>query len=210
MMANGLIDTRNARVSPLLLLPAELRNQIYNYVLASDSIKIVTPRATKRSGYSIVEKATNVIIGISRVCQQITAETISMPCATDTVHFASVNNFEQNAATLSASQRAAVTKLSVNIEMIFVDQILDRELRITDWFSNVKAVDLCRTSRADPIYHRLRNDVEASLVLICSYDPDDRAVELCVEGKRGNVSSIDLGLLIGECEEMSREGKRTS
>ncbi|KAH5403968.1 hypothetical protein HBI88_172630 [Parastagonospora nodorum] len=147
MMADGLIDTRNARVSPLLLLPAELRNQIYNYVLASDGIKIVTPRATKRSGYSIVEKATNVIIA-----------------------YTSAN------------------------------KTLPRSVP-----RNVNAVDLCRTSRTEPSYQRLRNDVEASLVLICPYGPEDRMAELYVQEKKRDVFHKDLELLIGE-----REGERTS
>jgi hypothetical protein len=63
-------------------------------------------------------------------------------------------------------------------------------------------VDLCRTSRIDPYYRRLRNDVEASLVLTCYYDCEDRMVELEVIEKKGNVFSIALGLLIGGCEEM--------
>lgn len=58
----------NARTSPLLL-PAELRNQIYSYVLASDTLKIVIPKVTKQGGHLLVDKDTNAVAGLIHVCQ---------------------------------------------------------------------------------------------------------------------------------------------
>jgi hypothetical protein len=129
---------------------------------------MVTPKVTKQSGYCVVEKSTNETIGLVRVCHQIKAETAYMPCVADTVHFATIDDFDQNAAALSALQRAAVTKLSVNFELVFANRIPGYKLRITDWFPNVETVDVCRTGMTEPTHHHCRKDDDTSLILQCS------------------------------------------
>ncbi|KAF2253363.1 hypothetical protein BU26DRAFT_399624, partial [Trematosphaeria pertusa] len=90
----------NQRESPLLRLPAELRNKIYSYVLGGRLWELkdtLTAGSREKNSMSLL-----------RVCRQINAETASLPFELGTFSFESLSALMQWSQRMPPKQRDAV------------------------------------------------------------------------------------------------------
>ncbi|KAI8940022.1 hypothetical protein NX059_003744 [Plenodomus lindquistii] len=79
---------RNRRESPLLRLPAELRNKIYEYALGSYELLIITGPygkkkylMVKRPMHTVPSESLGNFLALTRTCRQINTETDRIPYA---------------------------------------------------------------------------------------------------------------------------------
>jgi hypothetical protein len=99
----------NANNSPLLRLPAELRNKIYALVLDEDGYVFSYPdRPTLASG----ERKNR--LAILSLCRQIHAETALLPFSLNKLHFFYFNGFRDLCLALGLTKRHAIHKLRLD------------------------------------------------------------------------------------------------
>lgn len=102
---------RNARASPLLRLPAELRNRVYEYVLYKGTYWFNRERATtSKRPIEIVPRIANRL-SLLRVCRQTYAETALLPFSLNTFCVRARTVHDCLPILLKPVQRHAITKL---------------------------------------------------------------------------------------------------
>jgi hypothetical protein len=105
---------RNALASPLLLLPAELRNKIYAYVIQNGTYYLdyckwmrVSSTVSPRRGW----------LGLLYTCRQVNAEAALLPYTLNIFHFTSIKCAQIVLERLSKNLRPSVTPLPLKLEV---------------------------------------------------------------------------------------------
>jgi hypothetical protein len=113
---------RNQQQSPLLRLPAELRNKIYGHVLGGFIISFLTARPRHhclirfKSSRKIAEfKPSNLLL----VCRQINAEVQLLPSELNEFHYRIPETFKQMLDLLSDKQVNAIEVLRMDTSMFY-------------------------------------------------------------------------------------------
>lgn len=162
-------EARNRQQSPLLRLPGELLNKVYEYVMSGVTISVFA--APKRWGP--YELHTNVVdpvtaltttsnaletTGLTRVCRQIHSETRLLPFRTFTFHIHSDGSFSKLLDTLLPVQRDAISTVQISTpDANEGGTLLHSVTRITgnDFGSQAVHLDLLEWS-SDLAFDRLR------------------------------------------------------
>ncbi|CAN9348072.1 hypothetical protein CC77DRAFT_1019508 [Alternaria alternata] len=139
------ITPRNSDISPLLHLPGEIRNEIYQYVLNEGVYDfmdgIVSPT------YECDER-----FALLRVCREIYNETRLLPFSLNTFHFGSFKVFHKFIIKFTTTkQRQAIRALDLEIwTQCCIDHIEDFEIRqmysLSDVLPGLQSVDVLRYS----------------------------------------------------------------
>jgi hypothetical protein len=149
--------------SPLLQLPAEIRNQIFENVLSNLVILPGDEDGTlcyvKDFDGAGARYQPGVAFALLRVCRQIYAETSLMPCARNTLilsypnlwNLSQSSNFRLGAPALLLGQRDAIRSVSIYgfyAELFYdpgfytVKAVTFRDARVTDFFPHLDRVVL--------------------------------------------------------------------
>jgi hypothetical protein len=169
--------TRNAHTSPLLRLPAELRNQIYAYVIQDGTYRFRTPIVDidwgllHMSDYAVheemyIEEPRPRWAGLLRTSYQINAETRLLPYSLNGFSVRSVEQLQVFIGRFSGSARD-ITLIRLELAIPFCINSMSCNL----------ANAFPRLERAD-----LRFEIKGSVDLICWFDlgyadhnvPDDQ------------------------------------
>ncbi|KAH7086760.1 hypothetical protein FB567DRAFT_549209 [Paraphoma chrysanthemicola] len=105
---------RNATSSPLLRLPAELRNKIYAYVLTGPNEVYSFDYASNRHWLGNVPPKTTHPVALIRCCRQVDAEAKLLPFELNLFRFSDLVIFSATTVGLFLPvQRAAITRISI-------------------------------------------------------------------------------------------------
>jgi hypothetical protein len=115
-------EARNRDKSPLLRLPGELRNKVYEYALSGITL-FIFPSSNVEKPYRIhvhlAEEAASFspafdVTGLNRVCRQISAETRLLPFQFLTFHIHSDGSFLNFVETLNDVDRDAIATVQIS------------------------------------------------------------------------------------------------
>ncbi|KAL5121288.1 hypothetical protein ACEQ8H_000756 [Pleosporales sp. CAS-2024a] len=118
-------EQRNRHRSPLLRLPGELRNKVYEYVLGGVIVSVF-PSVDARFAYQLHAHRTSPsatlgedptmleAMALLRVCRHIYAETRFLPLKLFTLHVNSGGSFFEFLKTLHPMERDAITTIQVS------------------------------------------------------------------------------------------------
>ncbi|KAH3909070.1 hypothetical protein HBH56_167630 [Parastagonospora nodorum] len=119
---NDATTLRTSEMSPLLRLPAELRNEIYVYVFTDEYMfasvtysSMATDPAYGPAPHTCINNPHRV--ALSSTCRALHAETQNLPFMFNRFSFKSVLSFQTVALRLSPTQRALITHVSITDEM---------------------------------------------------------------------------------------------
>lgn len=200
----------NQNNSPLLKLPAELRNKIYHYVFSGHVISISQRYwAAKHTCVYLKEDCLNKearsqaeFLALTATCRQIHHETYLFPFALSELRLNAYLNLDFRVIqifldSLSAEKRAAITKLSVpdNFYVSFLLAYFSGQDFPTD-SSPEFDVQASEQEMAGPFRTLLAqlNGLKCILVLRTTYlssDADEKAVATSVERTRQECGRVD-------------------
>ncbi|KAH4311692.1 hypothetical protein HBI81_129930 [Parastagonospora nodorum] len=118
-------EERNRQRSPLLRLPGELRNKVYEYVLSSVTVSVFPPSDAQYryqlhahiSGPVAAPTADPTVsnaMALTRVCRQISVETVSLPLQLFTFYINSDESFPKFLNYLLPIQRDAIKTIQIS------------------------------------------------------------------------------------------------
>ncbi|KAF1912483.1 hypothetical protein BDU57DRAFT_458390, partial [Ampelomyces quisqualis] len=116
----------NRQQSPLLRLPGELRNKVYEYAMTGITVTVHLAGRRGAETYALHANVAatpttdaistsdmNRVIGLTRVCRQIQVETHLLPFASITFHGVSNGSFLTFIDSLSNAQRDAISTVQI-------------------------------------------------------------------------------------------------
>ncbi|KAF2036006.1 hypothetical protein EK21DRAFT_84386 [Setomelanomma holmii] len=107
------ISTRNQRESPLLRLPSEVRNVIYELVLGGKTFKFKD--AVNRGHASMVATSERHVLGLLYTCHQIYSEASLLPYSLNTFSF---REFDVSLEPFLSHRRLAHNRAITSIELV--------------------------------------------------------------------------------------------
>jgi hypothetical protein len=118
-------ESRNRRNSPLLRLPGELRNRVYEYAMSGVTISVFPapkPWSPAQLHAHVADTATALTamsspsdtISLTRVCRQIHVETRLLPFRAFTFHINSDGSFSKFVDSLLPIQRDAISTIEMS------------------------------------------------------------------------------------------------
>jgi len=114
-----LSTAHNALTSPLLCLPAELRNEIWNYAISDhtylmDDVKWIDNNTRKMLANIHPPSPTPCWLGLLQTCRQVNSETASLPLLLNALSITSANQLNLVLKRLALSP-SPITKLKLDI-----------------------------------------------------------------------------------------------
>jgi hypothetical protein len=119
MLIVNLSSERNDRESPLLRLPQEIRDQIYEYAFTNDTY---TFRSISPSVAGLVQSKTNSV-GLISTCRRLYHETALLPFTLGSFHCAGITVPEKLHSLLTIAQRDTIQRLSFDVNITHKHEI---------------------------------------------------------------------------------------
>lgn len=120
VIANDYDSVKSNQRSPLLRLPAEIRNQIWRYVVGCATLKAVWVKIGRDQHRRFIPSNTPGItnLDILRCCLQIYAEAALLPYSLNTFTFYDYDRIEHDFKLLKPYQRTAVTHIQLEVRLV--------------------------------------------------------------------------------------------
>ncbi|OCL10800.1 hypothetical protein AOQ84DRAFT_336894 [Glonium stellatum] len=134
---------RNAQESPLLKLPGELRNKIWNYVLGDRTLHIEHTAANDLTAEGERPRdLTNRGLSLCclRVCRQIYTEARHLPYSSNTFAFRNTSTYQFFTPSLLPKQRRLITKLNLLVTDVLINS--DEQLHWGAWSRAIPSAPL--------------------------------------------------------------------
>ncbi|KAJ8112074.1 hypothetical protein OPT61_g5473 [Boeremia exigua] len=112
---------KNNSNSPLLRLPPEVRNRIWEYTLGNIVFKAQTVSVPRKMPQTILTPPpdeTGIGVALLRTCRQIYSETASLPFRLNAMAFDSIWQLERGAKRFKCYQRKQFTTLRIEVDSI--------------------------------------------------------------------------------------------
>ena len=117
MIANELRRVKNNQNSPLLRLPPEIRNRIWEYSLGHSIFRTQVFRSGRSHKAKLTPPTSEPSVGVAllRCCRQIYSEAALMPIRLNTLAFSNVLHIKKATKLLKAHQRKQITMIRVEV-----------------------------------------------------------------------------------------------
>lgn len=177
-------SVKSNQSSPLLRLPPEIRNRIWEYTLGGVVFRTHTywGRRRYRVKFKACENESNIGLALLRTCRQIYSETATMPIRLNTMACLSVLSFENAAKQLQPYQRKYITKIRIETYGIGSDimQKFDHRLDFPTAFPGLKLIQIIAFNAANPRSPLTLDEFEARIRKIFGLLSNSSAIQLKV------------------------------
>jgi hypothetical protein len=152
-------EARNRKQSPLLRLPGELRNKVYEYAMSEITVTVFPYKGGYKPYHlqahlndtpSSTRHVTDVL-SLTRVCRQVRAETCHLPLRSITFHVASDRSFHDFLQVLSEAERNAISTIQISTpdaQAGGASALFVKYSRVNDYKSQGEHLDLLEWSYA--------------------------------------------------------------